>query len=89
MNRSAKTFFITGTDTGCGKTTVAVLMARQWASTGLKVACFKPIASGCEVEDGRLVNDDALQLMRASNAGLAYEQVNPHAFQAPIAPHIA
>lgn len=82
-------WFITGTDTGCGKTTVTVALARWLVDRGAEVACFKPIASGCERVDGRLVNDDALALMAASNAGLGYEQVNPYALEPAIAPHIA
>lgn len=82
-------WFITGTDTGCGKTTVTAALARHLVEAGQEVACFKPIASGCRWVDGRLVNDDALALMAASNAGLGYEQVNPYALEPAIAPHIA
>ncbi|HKL51629.1 MAG TPA: dethiobiotin synthase [Wenzhouxiangellaceae bacterium] len=82
-------WFITGTDTGCGKTTVTAALARALVERGAEVACFKPIASGCRPADGRLVNDDALALMTASNAGLSYEEVNPYALEPAIAPHIA
>lgn len=82
-------WFITGTDTGCGKTTATAALARALAGQGAEVACFKPIASGCRRVDGRLVNDDALMLMAASNAGLEYRQVNPYALEPAIAPHIA
>jgi len=82
-------WFITGTDTGCGKTTVTSALARSLVERGAEVACFKPIASGCQWADGRLVNDDALALMAASNAGLSYEEVNPYALEPAIAPHIA
>jgi dethiobiotin synthetase len=86
---NSRTLFVTGTDTGCGKTTVTALLARYLAERGAKVACFKPIASGCERADGRLVNSDALALMAAMNVKLAYDQVNPIALEPPIAPHIA
>lgn len=82
-------WFITGTDTGCGKTTFTVALARRLVERGAEVACFKPIASGCRWRDGRLVNDDALGLMAASSAGLGYDQVNPYALEPAIAPHIA
>ena len=82
-------WFITGTDTGCGKTTVTAALARLLVKRGAQVACFKPIASGCRRADGRLVNDDALALMVASNAGLGYDEVNPYALEPAIAPHIA
>lgn len=82
-------WFITGTDTGCGKTTFTAALARALVERGAGVACFKPIASGCDRADGRLVNDDALTLMAAANAGPGYDQVNPYALEAAIAPHIA
>jgi dethiobiotin synthetase len=85
----SRRWFITGTDTGCGKTTVTAALARMLVARGAEVACFKPIASGCQWDDGRLVNDDALELMAASNAGLDYEEVNPYALEPAIAPHIA
>lgn len=82
-------WFVTGTDTGCGKTTVTAALARLLVGRGAEVACFKPIASGCRWCDGRLVSDDALALMAASNAGLDYDEVNPYALEPAIAPHIA
>lgn len=85
----SRCWFVTGTDTGCGKTTVTAALARLLVERGGDVACFKPIASGCRQSGGRLVNDDALALMAASNAGLGYEQVNPYALEPPVAPHIA
>ncbi|OAB60642.1 hypothetical protein AY599_09320 [Leptolyngbya valderiana BDU 20041] len=84
-----RTYFVTGTDTGCGKTTVTAALARHLASAGHRVACFKPIASGCERIDGRWSNEDARALMTASNPPLPYEQVNPIALPEAIAPHIA
>lgn len=82
-------WFITGTDTGCGKTTITAALARLLVERGAEVACFKPIASGCRWIDGRLVNDDALALIAASNADLGYHDVNPYALEPAIAPHIA
>jgi len=87
--KRAAPWFITGTDTGCGKTTFTAALARRLVEQRAQVACFKPIASGCEWTDGRLVNADALTLMAASNAALEYEQVNPYPLEAAIAPHIA
>lgn len=85
----SRTLFITGTDTGCGKTTVTVALARHLSAGGHDVACFKPVASGCEPTDQGLRNDDALALMQAASVPLAYEQVNPIALAPPIAPHLA
>jgi dethiobiotin synthetase len=81
--------FITGTDTGCGKTTVTVALARALVAKSLDVACFKPVASGCEQTEFGLRNDDALALMNAANRELDYNLVNPVALEPAIAPHIA
>ncbi len=83
------TLFLTGTDTGCGKTVATAALARALAEAGRRVACFKPIASGCRVTDAGLRNDDAERLIEAANVDLSYEAVNPVALEPPIAPHIA
>lgn len=84
-----KRWFITGTDTEIGKTYVAGMLIRQLVSDGHRVAGMKPIASGCERTDAGLRNEDALNLIAASNVDLPYEVVNPYAFEPAIAPHIA
>lgn len=81
--------FVTGTDTEIGKTVVAAGLVRAAANAGKRVVGVKPVAAGCEHVNGRLENDDALQLMRASNVALDYETVNPIALEPAIAPHIA
>jgi dethiobiotin synthetase len=82
-------YFVTGTDTDVGKTVVATALLKHFNNKGLSTAGFKPIAAGCEAVDSKLQNDDALRLWRCSSAELTYEQVNPFAFEPPIAPHIA
>ncbi len=82
-------FFITGTDTGIGKTTVAVALIHALRQRGLRVAGMKPVAAGCEWVDGRLCNDDVRALNAASNVMADPRLVNPYAFVPPIAPHIA
>ncbi len=82
-------FFVTGTDTGVGKTTVTVRLMQHFASQGLKVLAMKPVASGCEWVDGRWQNEDVIQLTAASNVQAPPELVNPYCFQPAIAPHIA
>ncbi|KQT31623.1 dethiobiotin synthase [Methylophilus sp. Leaf414] len=82
-------FFVTGTDTGVGKTTVTVRLMQHFAARGLKVVGMKPLASGCEWVDGRWQNEDVRQLTAASNVQTPPELVNPYCFQPPIAPHIA
>jgi len=85
----ARGYFITGTDTGAGKTAVTLgLMARLQAQ-GKTVAAMKPVASGCAPTAAGLMNEDALQLQRQSSVALPYALVNPYAFEPPIAPHIA
>jgi dethiobiotin synthetase len=82
-------FFVTGTDTGVGKTRVAVALIQGLIGRGLRVAGMKPIASGCRLSGGRLVNDDALALLDAANTAAVYSDVNPYAFEPAIAPHVA
>ena len=81
--------FITGTDTEIGKTVVASGLVKAAVNAGYRTAGLKPIAAGCEIIDGVLINDDARQLMLASNIKLDYATVNPIALEPAIAPHIA
>ncbi|MDP3293165.1 MAG: dethiobiotin synthase [Nevskia sp.] len=83
------TIFVTGTDTGVGKTHAACALIRALRGQGLKVGAMKPIASGCEHTADGLRNDDALALIAATGRPLAYADVNPYAFEPPIAPHLA
>jgi dethiobiotin synthetase len=82
-------YFITGTDTGVGKTVVTLGLMAHLQAQGKTVAAMKPVASGCERTAAGLVNEDALQLQRQSSVALPYALVNPYAFEPPIAPHIA
>ena len=77
--------FITGTDTGVGKTIVAASLARLLKMRGLNVGVMKPVTSGCREEDGRLISDDALLLCQA--AGVTYcDDVAPYLLREPVAP---
>ena len=84
-----KRIFITGTDTEIGKTVVASGLVKASVNAGFQTAGLKPIAAGCEKINDSLLNDDARQLMRASNVDLDYDVVNPIALEPAIAPHIA
>ena len=84
-----KKFFVTGTDTGVGKTLIASALLHAANQKHLRTLGLKPVAAGCEQTGEGLRNDDALQLMQAASVKLSYEQVNPVALQAAIAPHIA
>ncbi len=82
-------YFITSTDTNAGKTTVSICLMKHFKSLGNTVACMKPVSAGCVTTPAGLRNDDALQLMRESSIDIAYERLNPFAFEPPVAPHIA
>jgi dethiobiotin synthetase len=81
--------FVTGTDTGVGKTLVSAGLMRAFAQRGVRVAGMKPVASGAELTNVGLRNEDALMLMREQSAPLPYDLVNPFVFAPEISPHIA
>jgi len=81
--------FVTAIDTDAGKTVTSVGLVEALRETGQAVAVMKPLASGCERTAEGLRNDDALRLMQASALSVPYQIVNPYAFEAPVAPHIA
>lgn len=83
---SSRTFFITGTDTEVGKTYVSAGLVKALVAMGLRVAAFKPVASGLDADGS---NQDARLLRDAANIPLSMDQVNPYRFEPPIAPHIA
>lgn len=81
--------FVTGTDTGIGKTHVSAALLRSLRSRGIAAVGMKPVASGCDQTADGLRNEDALALIAAADGGPRYEDVNPYAFADPIAPHLA
>jgi dethiobiotin synthetase len=82
-------YFITGTDTGVGKTLVAVALTRALVEAGKRTAVMKPVAAGTVKTPEGEFNDDALELMAASNVKAPYEDVNPWLFRTPASPHLA
>lgn len=82
-------YFITGTDTGVGKTVVTLGLMQYLQAQGQTVVAMKPVASGCERTAAGLRNADALQLQQQASVPLDYALVNPYAFEPAIAPHIA
>ncbi|WP_095081327.1 dethiobiotin synthase [Pseudomonas sp. Irchel s3h17] len=82
-------YFITGTDTDVGKTTIAAGLLQAARSAGLSTAAGKPVASGCDVTPKGLRNADALALLDQCSVPLTYAEVNPMAFEPAIAPHLA
>ena len=89
MSESIRGLFITGTDTGVGKTYVAALIARALAAAGRRVGVYKPAASGCTRDSEELVSDDALALWDAAGRPGDLEHVCPQRFAVPLAPHLA
>jgi dethiobiotin synthetase len=82
--------FVTGTNTGVGKTLVAAALTHALAKEGYRVVGLKPVASGSAPDStGHLRNPDALALQAASSVRLPYELVNPYCFEPGIAPHLA
>jgi len=89
--------FITGTDTGVGKTYVTARIAAAAVADGKRVGVYKPASSGCEtiaqardsVEPARLVCDDANALWIAAGKPGELNNVCPQRFRAPLAPHLA
>tara|TARA_R110002153_G_scaffold6556_26_gene30167 strand:- start:6739 stop:7464 length:726 start_codon:yes stop_codon:yes gene_type:complete len=84
-----RAFFVTGTDTEVGKTFVSEALLILLNKKGLLTAAYKPIAAGCELTPQGLRNEDALALQKHSSIDLSYDEVNPIAFEAAIAPHLA
>lgn len=82
-------FFVTGTDTGVGKTHVTASLLAAGRAAGLAVAGMKPVASGAAHVDGRWVSEDALRLARASGQSTLYRDLNPYCLREPVSPHIA
>ncbi len=78
-------YFVTGTDTGVGKTLVACALLRALAARGFRVSGMKPVAAGAEDRKFR----DVESLVAAGNVAAPREWVNPYAFEPPVAPHLA
>jgi dethiobiotin synthetase len=79
-------FFVTGTDTGVGKTLVSCALLRGFAESGTRVIGMKPVAAGCPDDD---VHVDVRQLRAASNVAATLGQMNPYSFIPAVAPHLA
>ncbi|MGH8249463.1 MAG: dethiobiotin synthase [Steroidobacteraceae bacterium] len=84
-----RSYFVTGTDTGVGKTLVTAALLRRLREAGIRVAGMKPVAAGAvDGPEGR-ANEDALLLQAESSVRHPYAIVNPWLFEPAIAPHIA
>jgi dethiobiotin synthetase len=86
---SRQGFFVTGTDTGVGKTLVACALLHAFAARGFTALGMKPVATGAERGADGLVSDDVERLAAASKVSAPRGEINPYCFAPPIAPHIA
>lgn len=84
-----KGFFITGTDTGVGKTLVSAGLTRAFVAAGKRTAVMKPVAAGTVRTLEGEFSEDALELLAASNVKSPYEDVNPWLLRAAASPHLA
>ncbi len=87
--KKSRGFFITGTDTDCGKTYASSALIAHLAHEGERIAGLKPIASGFEFNDGEWRNHDIDSITQASSVKLPRRLINRYAYNDPIAPHIA
>lgn len=81
--------FVTGTDTGVGKTLISTALLIALRRLGVAAVGMKPVAAGAEPVDGDWVNDDVLRIEAAAALAAPREWINPYLFRPPIAPHIA
>lgn len=82
-------FFVTGTDTDCGKTLVTLGLMQRYHDQGVRVAGMKPVAAGAMQTREGLRNMDALAIQALCHQSFPYEQINPYCFEPPVAPHLA
>jgi dethiobiotin synthetase len=86
---TTRRFFITGTDTGVGKTHFSIWLARQLASAGYRVGAYKPVCSASIVSAGREIWEDAEILASALGNAWPIERIAPQCFREPLAPPVA
>ena len=84
-----KAIFITGTDTGVGKTVVCAGLAAAFKKRGIDVGIMKPVATGAKRHKDRFISCDVEFLMKASRVNDPHSLINPYCIDLPLAPHIA
>jgi dethiobiotin synthetase len=89
MQKNKIAYFITGTDTDVGKTYIASALIKHFCKQGLLTVGMKPVAAGAELVNGRLLNSDVTELIKAGNVDADLALINPYLFPPAIAPHIA
>jgi dethiobiotin synthetase len=81
--------YVTGTDTGIGKTLASCTLLHALRGQGLRAIGMKPVASGCDWSGDGWRNADALALQEAGEPGIDYADINPFALERPLAPELA
>ncbi len=89
MNIATSGLFVTGTDTGVGKTYLSAGIAAALVRRRIDVGVMKPAETGCRMRDGKLVPRDALLLMKSARVRDPLSLVNPYRFREPLAPAVA
>jgi len=84
-----KGIFITGTDTGVGKTFIAAGLIKAMKEQGINVCPMKPVESGCSIKKGELVPEDAVRLIKVSGVNETLDAVNPYRLKHALAPSVA
>ena len=84
-----RAWFVTGTDTGIGKTLATCALLHAARTQGFIALGMKPVAAGAETRDGRTINEDAARLLAAGSFDPGLERLNPYCLRAPLAPHLA
>src|SRR3989337_2990452 len=79
-------YFVTGTDTGVGKTLISCALLHGFAAQGKRVAGMKPVAAGCAGDD---IHEGVRQFRAASKGPASLGQINPYSFAPAVAPHLA
>jgi len=86
---ACRTLFVTGTDTGVGKTLVSASLLHNLARHHARVVGMKPVAAGLIEHQGAMVSEDVLALRAASTLKVPPELDNPVALPEPLSPHLA
>lgn len=85
----SRCYFITGTDTGAGKTRIATGLLQAAQLAGFSTLGLKPVSAGCRIQGKDRVNEDVRLLQSAATCKLTVAEINPAALLEPMAPHIA
>ncbi len=84
-----KGIFITGTDTGVGKTYATAGLLNAMKKMGITSCPMKPVETGCDIQKGKLIPQDAITLINASGVSEPLDIINPYRFRHPLAPSVA